>query len=97
MYKKWILFAAIKINNNISAVAIAERLNPDTLVIRILKADPNITGLYQTIMNEFLSRQSKSFDYVNLEEDLGIAGLRKSKLSYHPIEMIQKYTLSLKK
>ena len=85
---------AIKTEGMVRAVAISERLNDDTLVMHILKADPNIVGLYQVMMNEFLSREGGVFKFVNLEQDLGVEGLRKSKLSYHPVEMIKKYTLT---
>jgi hypothetical protein len=84
---------AIRIAGKICAVAIAQRLNSDTLVMHILKADPNLAGLYQLINNEFLAREAGDFRFVNLEEDLGLEGLRKSKLSYHPLEMVKKYII----
>ncbi len=87
-----VLAGAIKVEGKISAVAIGERLNPNTLVLHILKANPNIEGLYQVMNNEFIVRQGADFEYVNLEQDLGVEGLRKSKLSYHPVKMIKKYT-----
>ncbi|MDO8748817.1 MAG: phosphatidylglycerol lysyltransferase domain-containing protein [Candidatus Omnitrophota bacterium] len=87
--------AAIQINGVIRALVIAQELSPDTVVMHILKADPAISGLYQTILQEFISRVGVSFRYVNMEQDLGIEGLRKAKLSYHPCSMINKYTLSL--
>lgn len=34
-------------------------------------------------------------NYVNWEQDLGLDGLRQSKLSYHPVRMLKKYTVSL--
>ena len=86
---------AIKIEREICALAIGQKLNKDTLVLHILKADPNIIGLYQVIHNEFLKQEGKAFQYVNMEQDLGIEGLRKSKLSYHPVKMIKKYTIAL--
>ena len=63
---------------------------PETLipvVNELLKA-------YQAIQNEFLTREEGVFEFVNLEQDLGIEGLRKSKLSYHPFKMIKKFTLT---
>ena len=86
---------AIQVNGVISAVALAQKLNPDTMVIHILKADSTIAGLYQTMLQEFISREGSSFRYVNMEQDLGIEGLRKAKLSYHPCSMVNKYALSL--
>ncbi len=83
----------LRIAGAIAGIAFGERLNPDTFVVHVLKADPEIPGLYQTLMNEFLSRLGDAYEYVNLEEDLGIEGLRKAKLSYHPTRMIEKYTL----
>ncbi|MEK6732428.1 MAG: phosphatidylglycerol lysyltransferase domain-containing protein [Candidatus Omnitrophota bacterium] len=91
-----LIAGAVEIKNAILALAIAERFNLNTLVMHVLKADPNMPGLYQVIMNEFLEKSSGAFEYVNLEQDLGIEGLRKSKKSYHPVKMINKYTISLK-
>lgn len=92
-----LIAGAIEINSAVLALAIAERLNLNTLVMHVLKADPGIPGLYQVMMNEFLKKNSDGFEYVNLEQDIGIEGLRKSKESYHPVRMIDKYTISLKK
>jgi hypothetical protein len=90
-----LLGGAIAIERRICAVAIAELLNPQTLVMHVLKADPNIPGLYQTIHNEFLAHITLPCTYVNFEQDLGIEGLRKAKLSYHPYEIVKKYTVRL--
>ena len=84
---------AIKVKGAICAVSLAQELNPATMVLHVLKADPNMTGLYQLMMQEFLAREAGRFQYTNMEQDLGLSGLRKSKLSYHPCVMINKYTL----
>lgn len=87
---------ALSINGEIRAVALGGVLNKDTLVMHILKADPQIPGLYQTMLNEYLRREALSVTTVNLEQDLGIDGLRKSKLSYHPLRMEECFTLQRK-
>lgn len=87
--------AVIKVKASICAVAIAQRLNATTLVMHVLKADPNMQGLYQVMLNDFLLNDSGNFEYVNLEQDLGVAGLRQAKLSYQPDEIIKKYIVSL--
>jgi hypothetical protein len=85
---------AIRVEGKICALAVAQRLNRDTLVLHVLKANPALAGLYQVICNEFLAKEAREYEFVNMEQDLGVEGLRKSKLSYHPIEMIKKYTVS---
>lgn len=87
---------AIMVKGQVCAVAIAERLNPDTLVMHVMKADPGMVGLSQAINNEFLVKEAKRFEYVNMEQDLGQQGLRKSKLSYHPVRMVRKYKIRMK-
>ena len=87
----------ITVKGKIRAVAIAEALNTETLVMHILKADTAMAGLYQVMLNDFLRVHGKDFKYVNLEQDLGISGLRTSKQSYHPLRLIRKYTVSLKR
>lgn len=86
--------SVIRIDNKIAALTIAEQLQHDTLVIHVEKANPDIQGLYQVINQEFLMHEAGDFEYVNREQDLGIKGLRKSKMSYHPVEFIKKYRVT---
>lgn len=74
---------------------IGERLNSNTIVVHIEKALAEIQGAYPTLCNEFLKANAQEFKYVNREEDLGIEGLRKSKLSYHPCFLTEKHTVKI--
>lgn len=65
-------------------------------IISIEKADSSIQGLYQMINKEFLVHEFPDALIVNREDDVGIEGLRKSKMSYHPIAFERKYTLRQK-
>jgi hypothetical protein len=85
---------ALRVNGQISAVCIAESLNPQTLVIHVLKGAQGMTGIYQAMFNEFLSREAARYSFINMEQDLGIEGLRKSKGSYHPLKLLKKFSLS---
>ena len=86
---------ALAVEGKICAVCIAEALNPQTLVIHALKGAHLMTGIYPVIFNEFLIREAATFRYINMEQDLGIPGLRKSKESYHPVRLVRKFSLSL--
>ncbi|MEG0369467.1 MAG: 16S rRNA (cytidine(1402)-2'-O)-methyltransferase, partial [Hungatella sp.] len=60
-------------------------------VIHIEKANPEINGLYQYINQAFLLEEFPTVDWVNREDDLGLEGLRKSKMSYYPADFAKKY------
>ena len=83
----------IFIDNKLQAFTMGEYLNPDMALIHIEKANPNIRGLYPYINQQFLVHEFSDVDFVNREEDLGIEGLRKAKLSYHPVRFVEKYTV----
>ena len=57
------------------------------------KANPEIRGLYQYICSQFLITAFTGAGKENREDDMGLEGLRKSKLSYNPIYMVEKYTI----
>lgn len=84
---------AIRVDGRICAICIGQRLTADTLVMHVLKAFPDMPGLYQVMHNEFLAREARGYAFVNMEQDLGLEGLRKAKLSYHPVKMVNKFTL----
>jgi hypothetical protein len=84
---------AIKVDGRMEAISLGEILNPDTAVIHIEKANPDIPGLYTAINQLFCQNAWPEIKYINREQDLGIEGLRKAKQSYHPHHMIKKYTV----
>lgn len=80
------------------AFSIYERLNASTYVVHFEKALKEYKGLYQLVNRETAKNiLAKGFRYINREEDLGIEGLRKSKLSYHPVELSPSHALVFKK
>ncbi len=62
-------------------------------VIEIEKAFSKMEGLYQLINREFLIHEFNDAQIVNREDDDGLPGLRKSKMSYNPIEFEKRFTL----
>ena len=66
-------------------------------VIHIEKANPEINGLYQFINREFLVRAfPEEMMLVNREDDVGMEGLRRAKMSYNPIDFARKYSIEQK-
>jgi hypothetical protein len=85
---------AIVINDVVEAFSLGEALNSDTAVIHIEKANPQIPGLYAAINQMFAANAWSEMTYINREQDLGVAGLRKAKESYQPHHMIDKYIIT---
>ena len=83
----------ILINSLVEAFSLGEMLNPDTAVIHVEKANPEISGLYAVINQLFCKEAWSGVRYINREQDLGIEGLRKAKKSYYPHHMAEKFTL----
>lgn len=48
-------------------------------------------GLYTVINNQFVQHELTDVKFINREEDMGMEGLRKAKLSYYPAYMIDKF------
>lgn len=86
----------IRIGGDIAAVTIGEPLTEDTFCVHIEKADTAYNGIYTGICNTFARAEMGGFEYVNREEDLGIEGLRRSKLSYHPAFLLDKHILTFR-
>lgn len=86
----------IRIGGKVVAVTIGERLNSETFCVHTEKADRSFSGIYTAINNLFVSSACRDYRYVNREEDLGIEGLRKAKLSYHPAFLLKKYIINFK-
>lgn len=83
------------VDNEIVAFTYGAPVNYDTFCVHIEKADTNFDGAYTVMNQEFASRIPEQFTYINREEDLGIPGLRKAKLSYSPALLLKKCRATL--
>lgn len=82
-------------HNEILGFTMGSLMYPDTLDIHYEKARGDIDGAYTTINSEFanyIRTKHPHIKYFNREEDMGIAGLRKAKMSYFPDHFIKKYS-----
>ena len=63
--------------------------------IQFEKADTTFVGVFQYLKRETARvLQAAGCRFINYEQDLGIAGIRKAKLSYHPVYMLKKFAVS---
>jgi len=86
---------AIIVNETMAAYTVAESLSADMLLIHFEKGNTDFKGVYQAINQLFLENSGKNYEIVNREQDLDDEGLRKAKLSYHPVDFIKKYRVNL--
>lgn len=86
----------ITVEEKIKAFTIGEQLNANKIVVHIEKGsqEREYRGIYALINKLFLENEWADFKYVNREQDTGEEGLRKSKMSYRPEFMVNKFTLT---
>ena len=80
------------------AVTMASRLARDTMDVHFEKAREDVDGAYAAINREFaryLREKYPELNFLNREDDMGLEGLRKAKLSYQPHHFEEKYRACL--
>ena len=70
-------------------------LQGETLHVHIEKADRAYKGVYQMLTNQFACAFGQQASFINREDDMGDAGLRKAKLAYHPVALLEKYLVEI--
>lgn len=85
------------VGETLVAVTAGEQICNDTALIHLEKADTKFTGSYPAVNQLFIENYFSHTKYINREEDMGIEGLRKAKLSYRPVFLLEKFTALEKK
>ena len=83
----------IRVNSQVAAISLFERLNEDTALVHFEKGLPDCEGIYKAINQATAALLANEVRYINRESDLGVTGLREAKLRYHPHHMVEVYSL----
>ncbi len=86
----------LRVDGSIVAFTMGEPICGDTFVVHIEKAFADIQGAYPMINQQFVANECQDFKYINREEDMGVEGLRKAKMSYRPAFLVEKGTVKRK-
>ena len=81
------------VGEQVVAMTMGSFLSPDTVDVHFEKADTDFGGAYAVINRAFarhIRDKYPAVKFLNREDDMGLEGLRKAKLSYHPHHMVEK-------
>ncbi len=85
----------IRSEGKVVAFTMGSHIGSDTFDLHFEKAFSEIQGAYPMIYREFarwLRERVPGLKWLNREDDMGMEGLRKSKESYYPDRMVEKFT-----
>ena len=85
----------LKVDGNMCGFCYGTKLG-DTYDVIVEKADRSIPHSYKVLRQESAKRCAGDCTYINMEEDLGIPGLRALKLAYKPEFLLKKYIVTEK-
>jgi len=87
---------AILVDGEMQGFILGSEGNPVTAIAHFQYANSKMPGIYQLLLQRTCQEVFSSYAYLNLEEDLGIPGLRKTKLSYQPLRIEKKFLITSK-
>ncbi|MBQ8004542.1 MAG: DUF2156 domain-containing protein [Oscillospiraceae bacterium] len=81
----------LRVDGNVCAYCVGAKISDNTVDVMVEKGDYAYDGVYQAINKMFAENNCADVIYINREEDMGIEGMRRAKLSYCPAELLRKY------
>lgn len=86
------LGAVLKVDGEIVAFCLGEPMTDgETFCVHFEKAWEKIPTAYAALNKFFAEKLAGEYKYINREDDAGVEGLRKAKLSYQPEFIVKKY------
>ena len=83
---------ALRIDGRLAAFTYGSPINEEVFDVHAEKADTSFDGIFPAINRLFAQTIPQHYKFVNREEDMGLEGLRRSKMSYHPAQLESKFT-----
>ena len=86
---------SIFVGDQMVAFTYGAAVTTDTFDICVEKADRRVEGAFSIINQQFAEHLPSQYIYLNREEDMGLSGLRKAKMSYHPAILLSYNKLTI--
>ncbi len=83
----------VEVEGRIVAYTFGYALNAQTFCVLFEIADRKVKGLGAYIFREFC-RELEGYEFINTMDDSGLDGLRRAKLAYHPIRLVESFIIS---
>jgi len=74
---------------------LAEEIQPAVFVMRFAKGLDACKGIYQYMFHHFCASFERPVQWLNFEQDLGLANFRRTKQSYQPSALLSKFRVRL--
>ncbi len=84
----------VEVEGRVTAYTFGYALNAQTFCVLFEIADRQVQGLGAYIFREFC-RELEPYEFINTMDDSGLDGLRRAKLAYHPLRLVESYIVSL--
>lgn len=84
----------LRVDGRVVAFTLGCEISKEIFDVNIEKALTDYDGAYAMINQQFVSNELCEYKYINREEDMGLEGLRKAKLSYRPEILLEKYVIT---
>lgn len=84
----------ICVDHHLTAFTVGQVIDEKLAIVHFEKGDTSYMGIYSVINQLFCSMYLSDVQYINRQEDAGVPGLRKAKLSYKPDLMVEKYRIT---
>jgi len=86
----------VMVDGRVAGYSFGVALNQETFCILCEVTDLSVKGTAVFIFREFCRDQAlESFSFINAMDDSGLENLKRVKLSFHPVELISNYVVSL--
>ena len=83
------------IDGEIAGFVVGTAAHASEACVHFCYTRPGLSGAFPFLVRESCRGCFSTFEFVNLEQDLGIAGLRKNKMSFHPARLEEKYEITM--
>jgi uncharacterized protein len=78
------------------AFLLAQELQPGVFAVRFAKGLDSHVGVYPYMFQHFCRHFGRPVQWLNFEQDMGLAGFRRSKRSYRPSALLPKWRVTLR-